>query len=95
MFMHHNLGPTLIARTMVLPDEAIQSFCPRKQQIYACEATAVPEAVCDCPDVLRGRDVTWYLDIEAACASFVCGASGSEGVSEIVAIALLTFMNTT
>ena len=75
VFMHHNLGPVPMGRTMQLPDAAIQMFCPRQQQIYTCEAVAVPEAIYDCPQALQGRHVTWFIYNEAACASFIRGAS--------------------
>ena len=65
-------------------------FIPRKQQIFAAEAIAVPEAILDAPEALAGRQVTWYIDNESACSSFIRGASRQEDVSEIIAIALLS-----
>ena len=89
---NHNLGTVPLGRTMEMPHEALELFMPRQQQIYACEALAIPEAVAADPEAFRHRDVTWFVDNEAACSSLIRGASRQEDVNEVVAIALLTFM---
>ena len=89
VIMRHNLGDVPLGRSMILPPEALQLFTPRKTQIFACEAIAVPEALRFDGKAVAGRDVTWFIDNEAACSSFIRGASRSEDVSEVVAIALL------
>ena len=81
-----------MGRTLELPHEALEVFVPRTQQIYACEALAVPEAMYADPAYFAGRDVMWFIDNEAACASLIRGASRQEDVNEIVAITLLAAM---
>ena len=55
----------------------------RRQQICAAEAFAVITALEDTPEAFRGRDIVWFIDNEAACASLVRGASSQEDIAGI------------
>ena len=72
-----------------MPEAALGMFTPRATQIFACEAIAIPEAVMNDAEALAGRDITWFIDNEPACSSFIRGCSKCEDVSEVVAIGLL------
>ena len=89
VIFHHNAGPRPLGRTESLPEAALSMFTPRATQIFACEAIAIPEAVMNDAEALAGRDITWFIDNEPACSSFIRGCSKCEDVSEVVAIGLL------
>ena len=64
----------------------------RKSQIFACEAVAIPQALIQLRPLLEGRDVTWYIDNEAACSSMIRGSSKPEDVGLLAGIAHLVMM---
>ena len=69
--------------TTLVPTGIIQSWIPRRQQIFPGETICglvVPKLY---GDVLSGRDVVWFVDNEAAASALVRGSSSQEDVHEI------------
>ena len=47
---------------------------------------AVMEAVAESPEIFRDKDVLWFVDNEAACASLIRGASSQEDVAVVAEV---------
>ena len=65
----------------------------RIQQIFPAEAVALVIATWALHVHLRGSDVTWFIDNEAAAAAGIRGASGEPDVTAIVQAAHLLWLN--
>ena len=78
---------------MELDEGLIGALIQRKQQIFACEAVAVPAAMIREPEVFYGTDIVWFIDDEAACSSLVRGATKEEDVAMIAAVTHLVMMH--
>ena len=77
--------------TTVVPSEVINSWIPRSQQIFPGEtlcALVLPHLYAE---VLRGRDIVWFGDNEAAVSALVRGSSSQEDVHEIAQFAQFLF----
>eukprot|EP00435_Cladocopium_sp_Y103_P010988 s1261_g2.t2 len=69
--------------TCVVPHNVIASWLPRRQQIYPGEAVVALVLPALCPDLLRGRDILWFIDNESAASTLVRCASSQCDVHEI------------
>eukprot|EP00435_Cladocopium_sp_Y103_P006376 s317_g2.t1 len=78
--------------TMVVPQETLDSWNPRKQQIFPGESLAGLVVPTIHPHLLRDADVLWFVDNEAAVASLIRAASRQSDVHAICQFAhLLAF----
>ena len=85
-------GERPLAGTMVIPPELVTTWKPRTQQIYPAEALAVPTVLLHYQDQLRGKELIWFIDNEAACASMIKGSSREQEVDALATLAhLLSF----
>ena len=82
---------TPVGGSCVVPPEVIDSWIPRKQQIFAGETLCGLVLPTIHPEILRGRDIIWFIDNEAATSALVRGASSQEDVHEIAQYAQLLF----
>ena len=87
---HNRLTPR--GYSSLISDSFLEGLIQRKSQILACEAVAVPQALVQLRQVFYGRDVTWYIDNEAACSSMIRGSSRPEDVGLIAGVAHLLMM---
>eukprot|EP00435_Cladocopium_sp_Y103_P048679 s223_g14.t1 len=69
--------------TCVVPDDVIASSLPRRQQIYPGEAVVALVLPALCPDLLRNRDILWFIDNESAASTLVRCVSSQCDVHEI------------
>lgn len=81
-----------IGRSMEVRQELLEALIERKQQIFACEALAIPAALLRNANTLVDCDVLWFVDNEAACSSLVRGASKEEDVASIAGAAHLMML---
>ena len=86
-------GSQPIGRSMEVSEELLSSLIERKQQIFACEALAIPAALLRNADILTNCDILWFVDNEAACSSLVRGASKEEDVASIAGAAHLMMLS--
>ena len=79
--------------SMELGKEFVSALFPRKTQILAAEAVAVLTALVLAPDALRGLELVWFIDNEAALSSLIRGASRAEDVGHIAACTQLAMLD--
>ena len=75
---------------MLLRLNFLSLLIPRKTQIFAAEAIAPLVALLLMPELLRGPDVIWFVDNEAAVSSLIRGSSKSEDVGHLAAAVHVT-----
>jgi len=90
-FFHPDLSLP-IARTCLLDDSTVDSWKPRSQQIFPAETFAVLAALVTHAALLKGCDILWFVDNEAACSTLIRGASREEDVHLIAEITHWTAM---
>ena len=74
---------TFVAATHLLRQCVVETWLPRKQQIFAAESMAVLAAVWQDRSLLEGRDIVWFIDNEAAASSMIRGGSAEGDVNDI------------
>lgn len=72
-----------IGGTCAVPQAVLEEWVPRKQQIFPGEALCLLILPMLLPDILKGRDLLWFIDNQAAVAAAVKTASAEEDVFEI------------
>ena len=75
---------TPLGGTCVVPQEEIDRWILRKQQIFVGESICGLVVPLHLSDSFRGCDVIWWVDNEAAVASLVRGSSSQDDVHEVV-----------
>ncbi|CAL1129060.1 unnamed protein product [Cladocopium goreaui] len=66
-----------------VPPEVIDSWVPRRQQIYPGEAIVALVIPALLPDLLRGQDLLWFVDNESATSTLIRCVSSQCDVHEI------------
>ena len=69
--------------TCEVPPEVIDSWVPRRQQIYPGEAIVALVIPALLPDLLRGQDLLWFVDNESATSTLIRCVSSQCDVHEI------------
>ena len=64
---------------------------PRMWQVFADEALASVAVPWNFPNLLRGRDVVWFIDNEAAAATLIRGSAKVEDADGIAQVAHLLY----
>ena len=77
---------------MLLGATFLNLLLKRKTQIFAAEAVVALIVPLLSPELVQGRDVTWYIDNEAAVSSLIRGASRSSDVGHIAVAAHLAML---
>ena len=72
----------LVAATLDVPIEVVETWKQRDQQIFLAEAFAPLAATLD-TSLMDGRDVIWFVETDAACSTLIRGASTQEDVQAI------------
>ena len=72
-----------VGGTCVVPPEVLNSWVPRRQQILPGETLCGLLLPVLHPDLLRLRDLLWFVDNEAATSALIRGARSQEDVHEI------------
>ena len=67
-------------------------WLPRVQQIFAAEAFAALALPPQHAELLRGRDIVWFIDNLASCSSLIRGGSAQEDVEQIALASHLLLM---
>ena len=80
----------VIAATLDVPLDVVATWKKREQQIYPSEAFAPLVAILDSP-ILESRDIIWFIDNEAACATLIRGSSSQIDVQCIAEASQLLF----
>ena len=75
--------------TCLVPDAVLQEWTPRKQQIFPCEALCLLVIPLVYAHLIKGRDLLWFIDNQAAVAAAVKSASTAEDAFEIAQMASL------
>ncbi|CAE7225929.1 unnamed protein product, partial [Symbiodinium sp. CCMP2456] len=78
---------TPLGGTCLVPQHVVDSWKPRKQQIFVGETLAVLLLPLLYGDLFRGRDALWFVDNQGAVTAAVSGASPEGDVHEIAHIA--------
>ena len=86
-------GEPIRGWSMVLPDKAMATWTKRKTQIFAAEAIVPLIAAHLHGDLLRGRDVVWFVDNEAAVSSLIRGSARPEDVGKLAGAVHVTLIN--
>ena len=85
-------GEIPVGFTLLIDQCFLSMLLQRKTQIFAAETIVGLIVPLLCPELVRGRDVTWFIDNEAAVSSLIRGTSRSEDVGHIAAAAQLAMM---
>lgn len=72
-----------VGGTCVVPPSVLESWLPRRQQIYPGEALCGVIVPWFHKDLLRHFDLLWFIDNEAAASSLIRGASRPDDVHRI------------
>jgi len=72
-----------------VPEEVVETWRLRKQYIGQGELLAGPLGAELFADVLRDRDITWYIDNTSAAAALIKGSSPQDDSSAIALVAAL------
>ena len=83
--LHPALDP--VGGTCVVPSSVLDSWLPRRQQIYPGEALCGVIVPWFHQALLRGFDILWFVDNEAAASSLIRGSSRPDGVHHIAQLA--------
>ena len=75
---------TPLGRSCDVPLKTFDSWIPRRQQIFPAEALAPLAVLLNHADEVKGRDIVFFIDNEAAVAACIRGASRCEDVGLIV-----------
>ena len=75
---------TPVGGTCLVPAEILAQWKPRTQQIFPGETLAALVLPLLCPDLLRSRDILWFIDNEAAAAALVRVASSEPDILFLV-----------
>ena len=86
-------GAPPVGQTLDLKEEVTRAWKQRTQQIFPAEAVALAIATWSLQKELRGADVTWFVDNEAAAAAAIRGASHEQDVATIVQVAHLLWLH--
>ena len=76
---------------MDISDAVLGRFQVRQTQINGCEALAGVIIPANAPDLLRGRDIVWFVDNQAACQILMKGSSSVPDMAVIAAVTQLLF----
>ena len=76
--------------TCLVPQETLDSWNPRKQQIYPGESLAALVVPKLHPTLFEGQDAIWFVDNEAAVSSLIRAGSSQSDVHMICQYAHLT-----
>ena len=83
-------------RTGVVSESILQQWLPRETEITIAEAFAGLAMVYRDSDFLKGRDLVWFVDNEAAASALIRGAARPEDLNEIASqVHLLMTINKT
>ena len=74
-----------------MPTDVVDFWQFKKQYISQAELIVGPLCTALFADILRGRDIIWYIDNMSACAALIKGSSPVEDNSAMALIANLTF----
>ena len=66
-----------------VPTSALSQWLARKTYINLLELLAAPILATCAPQLLRGRDVLWFIDNQAALAALVRSASSAQDISQL------------
>ena len=77
---------------MLLPDSVWATWSNRKQQIFPAEAVALTIGTWALHKSLRGQDVVWFIDNEAAASCSIRGGSNIPEVETAVQAAHLLWL---
>ncbi|CAE8598126.1 unnamed protein product, partial [Polarella glacialis] len=84
IFMNDDSRP--IGRTAVIPELLMEQFIARKTQITPCEAFCGVVVPFNNLELLRGRDVVWFIDNTAALSILIKGASSLHDLNSIATV---------
>ncbi len=73
----------VLAKTLDLPGDIVGKWKVRDQQIFPAESFAPLAAVLDAPEFFARRNVSWFIDNEAAASTLIRGATTQEDVMHI------------
>lgn len=76
--------------TCLVPQSTLESWTPRKQQIYPGESLAALVVPMLHPSLFASQDVIWFVDNEAAVSSLIKASSNQQDVHAICQFAHLT-----
>eukprot|EP00435_Cladocopium_sp_Y103_P048537 s71_g14.t1 len=82
---------TPVGGTCVVPPSVVAQWKPRTQQIYPGETLAAVLVPTLCPELLRGCDVLWFFDNEAAVSALIRVTTAETDVLVMVQQAHLQF----
>ena len=80
-----------LGMSMDISDAVLGRFQVRQTQINGCEALAGVIIPANAPDLLRGRDIVWFVDNQAACQILMKGSSSLPDIAVIAAVTQLLF----
>ena len=78
---------------MDLPPYVTDTWGQRIQQIFPAESAALPLATWSLAPHLRGADVTWYIDNEAAASAGIRASSGLPEVDIMMQVAHMLWLH--
>ena len=82
-----------LGQAMVLPQEIWDTWTHRHQQIFPAEAVVLTLATWSLHSHMRGRDIVWFIDNEAAASCAIRGCSGLPEVETAVQAAHLLWLH--
>ena len=85
-------GSTPIGHAMELPEAIWKTWSHRKQQIFPAESVVLALATWALHPHLRGKDVVWFIDNEAAASCAIRGCSSIPEVETAVQVAHLLWL---
>ena len=77
---------------MQVGKEFLQLLLYRKTQIFAAETIVGLVLPVLCPELVSNKDITWYIDNEAAVSSLIRGTSRSSDVGHIAASSQISLL---
>eukprot|EP00438_Fugacium_kawagutii_P015703 Skav235326 [mRNA] locus=scaffold520:575870:577966:+ [translate_table: standard] len=81
----------ILVSSVDVPQSIVNSWAPRQTYINLLELLAVPLLAFSAPEILRDRDVLWFLDNQVAWRTIIRSASSASDVSHLSLLAGLQF----
>jgi hypothetical protein len=88
ILIYHDEGPAVCA-SIDVPIEVVDFWQFRKQYIGQGELIVGPLCAALFADILKGRDIIWFIDNTSACSALIKGSSPVEDNSAMALIANL------
>eukprot|EP00435_Cladocopium_sp_Y103_P062494 s445_g24.t1 len=81
----------ILVSSIDVPQAVVDKWVPRRTYINLLELLAVPLLAFSAPEILRGRDIIWFLDNQAAWRAIIRSASSASDVSHLSLLVGLQF----